>query len=415
MAMQPATVSPAYLVSRRGLIRLHALTTAGTDQSPEADIIRDGLDAPWNALSIGERERLSGLSEDLYSLTDPISPAAESNPQAHKKVLEAFEAKSAGEWDRALAMLRRWGKYLPAELLAYIRGSIWLESGDPQAAAPFLAHASQLSPDNAGYHSLYLACLEKTDAPSALRQAIELLKTPEDQHPSVLVRAAGILFSSTRVLSATEAEPQMRVVVNVLTRVAERLNSGEEAGESDSSMVTLLLGFAYEHLEDWQNAVRWFDIGLMRNPYQDALLVARGINLYGRSDRAVQDFERAVRMGSPVVWPYFFLAHHYISHGRYEDCRKICERGLEMPASPTVRAEFWEWLAIAQAESSFPHERVRAAFEQALLLDASNERIRRNATAFESALKSGPTRPQWDRLTAERVREFGRAEQRIAA
>ena len=55
--------------------------------------------------------------------------------------------------------------------------------------------------------------------------------------------------------------------------------------------------------------------------------VARGILLYGSSPCAVTDFEQAVTLGSPVVWPYLFLARHYLITNRFEQCRSMCERG----------------------------------------------------------------------------------------
>ena len=46
----------------------------------------------------------------------------------------------------ALSMLREGGKYLAPELLASLRGQIWLESGDSEIAVLFLERASELSP-----------------------------------------------------------------------------------------------------------------------------------------------------------------------------------------------------------------------------------------------------------------------------
>ena len=71
MTRRPFPTSPAYLQSLRGLHRLHALSVAGQSQSPEADALRDSLEGPWYALSETEQQRLNGLSEDLYSLSDP--------------------------------------------------------------------------------------------------------------------------------------------------------------------------------------------------------------------------------------------------------------------------------------------------------------------------------------------------------
>lgn len=90
----------------RGFLRLHQLTAEGRDESPDADAVRDSLDLPWRALTENEKEKIQGLSADLFAITDPIAGGAlETNPQAQKSLAEIFEAKQRGEWDRALALL----------------------------------------------------------------------------------------------------------------------------------------------------------------------------------------------------------------------------------------------------------------------------------------------------------------------
>src|SRR4051812_5283432 len=130
MTKRPLPMSPAYVQYVRGLHRLHALVAEGRDDSPEADAVRDGMDEPGYALSEAERQRVNGLSEDLYSLSDPPAPAPEPNPQATRKLMEAAEARSAGDWDRALELLRRWGRYLEPAELSFQRGCVWKEAGD---------------------------------------------------------------------------------------------------------------------------------------------------------------------------------------------------------------------------------------------------------------------------------------------
>jgi uncharacterized protein HemY len=70
------------------------------------------------------------------------------DPQARRKLVEALQARQAGEWDKALELFRRWGKYLDPAVLAYLRGSVWQEAGDSATAALFFAEAGRLAPDN---------------------------------------------------------------------------------------------------------------------------------------------------------------------------------------------------------------------------------------------------------------------------
>jgi tetratricopeptide (TPR) repeat protein len=132
-------------------------------------------------------------------------------------------------------------------------------------------------------------------------------------------------------------------------------------------------------------AVQYYSRGLQLNPNNDGLL-ARGILLYGRSERAIADLERAVQIGSPVVGPYLFLAHQYLATRRFEDCRSMCELGVRMRGSDNAKSQLEEWRAIAQAELNFPPEAVRAAFEKAVQLDPSNDLARRNQDSFEASI-----------------------------
>jgi predicted Zn-dependent protease len=147
MANKPLAMNPNYLAMVRGNRELHQRLAAGKDDSPEADAIRDATDGPWEALTEVERNRVRNLSEDLYSLDEPPPFAQPMNREAQAKLNEAIEARQRGEWDRALDLLRRWRAYIDPALLSYLRGTIWLEAGDPATAALFFEHASKLNPD----------------------------------------------------------------------------------------------------------------------------------------------------------------------------------------------------------------------------------------------------------------------------
>jgi tetratricopeptide (TPR) repeat protein len=414
MPRHPFLFNPNYLAVARGLQELHRFIQNGQDDSPEADAIRDATDAPWRSLSEAERNRLAGLSEDLYSISEPVATEP-MNPQAQAKLNEAVEARENGDWDRALELLRRWGKHIPLALVSYLRGSIWLEAGDPETAAVFYGHASELEPESGNYFALFLHALDMTDPGAARRRAEEVLRDHGKYPPVVVARAADVLFKSFRTALNAEARNGFRRLIPILEQTLIRIEKGDEGGVDQSAyaMVVALLGFCYEFLGDFQHALDYYSRGLRANPYNDGLLTARGILLYGSSSRAINDFELAVRNGCPVVWPYFFLAHHYLISRRFEDCRQMCERAGQMEASDAVKSELADWLAISQAELGFPLELVRAAFDKAIQLNPANERARRNLSAFESAIR--PAFPQgWDTQSEAALRAFGLAEWRYS-
>jgi tetratricopeptide (TPR) repeat protein len=414
MPPQPLTMNPNYLAMVRGVRELHLLMSKGKDDSPEADAIRDATDAPWESLSEIERRRVRNLSEDLYSLHEAAAPAQQSNPQAQSKLGDALEARKQGDWDRALDLLRRWGSYLDPALVSYFRGAVWLEAGDPATAALFFGHASKLRPENENYPAMFLHALELSDADAARKQAEEILQEPDKSPPVVIARVAGIEFNSLKTASETEANKRLQRLVAILEKALARFDEGEASAVDRSSyvMTISLLGFAHEFLGEAKLALENYSRGLQIDPTNDALLVARGILRYGTSERAITDFEMAIQYRSPVIWPYFFLAHHRLTNGRFEDCRRLCEQALNMPGSAAVKSELSEWMAIAQSELGFPIEMVRASFENAIRLDPSNERAGRNLAAFEAAVR--PTMKTWETRSSAAVRLSGLAERRYA-
>lgn len=386
-----------------------------------AGLARPGIHAyPEEALNRAERERAQWLSEDLYSVSEPHDATLqkELNPHAQQQLNEAFEARRDGDWDRALALLRRWREYISPALLSYLRGSIWLEAGSPNVAAVFYRHATESDPENANYRAIYMHALDESDPVAASRLAKEVLADDEKHAPVVVSRAANTRFLGTRADSNAEAARVYRELIPILERNMARIERDESTASRASAyaMTAGLLGICYEFLGNAGAAVRYYSLGLQAKPDDDALLVARGILFYGSSPRAITDLERAARLGSPVIWPYLFLAHHYLATDRFDQCRAMCEMGLMLPGSDAAKSQLEEWRAIAQAERGFSPELVRTAFEAAVRLDPSNDRARLNQAAFEAALRvpRSAAHSRWEQQSALAVRQFGLAERRYA-
>ena len=396
----------------RGLVAIHAMITAGTDESAEAESVRDSLDAPYKVLTSTERDRAQWLSEDLYSISDPpdVNTPKELNPQAQQQLTEAFAARQNREWDRVLLLLRRWQKYIAPALLGYLRGSIWLESGHPHVAAEFFRHASECDPANANYRAYYLYALAKSDPDAADELASQILAEDGAFAPVLVARAAVTQFNATRC-APDDSTQVYRDLIPVLERTAGRIDAdGDTASREAHTMTVALLGFCHEFLGNAGTAIEYHTLGLQLNPRADSLFVARGILQYGSSPRAITDLEEAVRLGSPLIWPYLFLAHHYAATSRFDECRLTCEAGLRTGGTDTAKSRLEEWKAIAQAELGFPQNLVMAGFEAAVRLDPFNEYATRNRDAF--AASKPASRSVWAQKSATAVRQFGIAERR---
>lgn len=393
MGPRPLVMSSNYLAVVRGLRELHRLRTVEREDSPEADAVRDATDLPWEGLTEEEKKRLSGLSEDLYSVSNQQRPTVlELKPQAQSRLVDAVQAQQRGEWDRVFEILRRWADYIDPALLSYLRGATWLEAGDPETASLFLEHASVLQPDNGKYLARFLTSLSRFDPIAAKRRAEAILNNP-GRHPAhLVVYAASVVMVSAHSLPETEASQLFERLIPVLELSQTRLGDGDEGGVDLSiySMACGFLGFCHEYLGRNQAALRHYSEGLVASPSNHELLMARGRLLYGGSPQAVHDLELAIEHGPSDIWPYFFLAHHNLASGLFEQCRSFSQRALELDGPDALKSELAEWLAISQSELGFPIEIVRESFETSIRFDPTNERARRNLAAFEAAAKPVP-------------------------
>ncbi len=420
MVTPPPFGSVSFRLVVRGLVALHRLIKEGKDDSPDAERIRDAPDAPLKALNATEKNRAQWLSDDLYSISEPDAGTKHRamDPQFQQQLNEALEARQSRDWDRSLAILRRLKDYKLPALLSYLRGSIWLDAGYPEIAVEFYRHCAEGDPSNANYLALYIHALAESDPDMARKLARDVLADDEKFDPTVVARAAEVCFNEARTASDSEAIKLYAELMPILERNTARIENNQAPVSCGPAYAIMagLLGFCYEFLGNDERAVHYYSRGLQIDPNNDGLLIARGILLYGDSVRATADFEQAVNLGSPIIWPYLFLAHHYLITARFDECRIICETGLRKRGSDTARSQLEEWRAIAQAELGFPPDLVRAAFEAAIRFDPSNEWAKRNQAAFEtSSVAAGVRhRAMWAQRPEAAVRQLGLAERRYS-
>jgi hypothetical protein len=146
IATPPASEPPTQLYARL-LQELHAVIEAGRGDTAEADAIRDAMDAPWNALTEAEQDRLGGLSQDLYDLsagrTAPIHLAPAERVQWTQTIGEALKTQN---WDRLLELLRHAPADAPADQIRLAQALCWEHLGEPDVALRFRREAGRLNP-----------------------------------------------------------------------------------------------------------------------------------------------------------------------------------------------------------------------------------------------------------------------------
>ncbi len=406
--------SPAYVDTIRGLLRLHYLTENGQDESPEADALRDRLEPLWHDLTDLEKKRITGLSEDLYSISDPFPEQLPMSHEAHRGLSDAIAASRAGDPDVALALLRRWSRHLDRAKLSFERGCVWEEEGDSETALPFFEHAVKLCPGDDTYAVMYLSALDKSQPDASVSRSREIIAKADVEPPMVVARAALVIATSAFRVPEPEALPLLRKLMSALNGALTRLHaSGMLANPllvATHTSIIRTLGFCYLRMGEYQAAVDCLGVGLLVDPTDDSLLIARGTLRYGADSLATDDFEQAIRQGSTKVWPYFFMAHYHLFHNRFSECRRLCERALQLPGSDDVQANLNEWLAISEAELGFPPERVRSAFEAAIRLAPDFERIKSNLEKFERATREKNDGPlPWVEPTPSTIQAVGQA------
>jgi tetratricopeptide (TPR) repeat protein len=404
--------SPHYLQSVRGLHKLHELDLAGKAESPEADAVRASLEEPWSLLSEVERRRITGLSEDLFSINGPNDDPLPMNPQAQKNIDEFYEHRRLGDWDRALDILRRWGNYIEHSLLSYARGSVWLGAGDYRTATLFFEEAARSDKENANYKWFYLFALEEAAPAKALEVAQRILESAESQNSAVIGRAAEIVYASVQSQTVAVARSVVEGLIKPLESALKGLGPEEFnlSGFQKSSYVriTTLLGFCHKAIGDRDGAIRYLNDALLIDPGNSACLVTRGILNYGSGSGAIEDFRRAIEVGSSVVWPHFFLAHHALTTDRFEECARQCDAALHKCDIDELKGLVFEWRAIARAEQGFPIGDVRADFEKAIAFAPDDDRIQRNLRSFEDAV-AGNLKPKeiWEITSIQKVQQIG--------
>lgn len=183
MAARPLTLSPSYLAVVRGTHALHRLIAEGKDDSVEAEAIRDASDGPWQTLSEKERKRARLLGEDLYSLNEVPFLRQALTSEAQAGLNQVYQERQRGEWDRSLELLRTWHAYIDPSLVSYLRGSIWLEAGDPATAALFFQHAHKLNPQDGSCLAMYLYSLNLADPPAASQEAQRIIHSHDSFSP----------------------------------------------------------------------------------------------------------------------------------------------------------------------------------------------------------------------------------------
>ncbi|EYF01210.1 Hypothetical protein CAP_8551 [Chondromyces apiculatus DSM 436] len=388
---------------------LHVLIRADRGNDDEADLVRERMVDIWETLSPERRALLDNLSGDLFMLAgDEVLDVGEDLVQPKAAFKDAWDRQ---DWVGSLALLRRRDlrAQIPAHVAAYFRGRCWSSLGYFKAALAFFDHAAQLAPDNDTYAYLALDALMMSGRmEEALERANDILR---EQAPSVrrFFKAADVLFHAARHVDEGAGAAVYNRVLLVLDNALE-LDAELPADERLSSLTVggyVVKGLCHEHLGQPEEAKRAYTAALAVDPESDDALTARGlVSLETDRAAALRDFERAVTKGTPLLWPYLYLAHDALQSGELRRCRDMAQQALARTRAPVLRANLMEWIAIASLKLAPGNKTSVGLLQDAQAINPLSDRIAANLQDLLAGKPAAGLRVANDTSPREAMKDF---------
>ncbi len=374
-------------------LRRHFLLIEGGPDD-DASLLEDQMETLWEMLDETQRMSLNGMASDLNWVRRDGEPAPK-GPKTltdvnQSDVNELVSAIHSKDWHKVLRLLRACvPTFLPAKL-AYLRGTSYEAIQFLDYGSVFYERAAEIESDNAAIGVVAIRRLLATNEERAFKRAARIIDSPGLHPPAVLAMATVLTLRRHEIAD----EPIDRDRFSRLLQDAIKRLEIDLPPEPSQAMVYQLAASGFEMIGEPEEALSCYEKGLQAFPDNELLAVGRGLLQYGtQTDQAVDAFQRAVARGTRLVWPYFFLAHHYMVNAKYRDSLEILPEAWRLATTDPVRAELLEWQAICLSELTFPPEVIRSLFEKAVMLDSHNTRIARNFAAFNQAHETD--RPRW--------------------
>jgi tetratricopeptide (TPR) repeat protein len=157
----------------RLLLRLHELDPQGKNESPELDAICEQLGGPWSRMGGRERQRVKGLSQDLYALADGrhgVQMTAEERQQWAQRAAAALNSKDP---DALLRHLREpFPDNAPSGVTEYLQAQCWEHLGYREVALEFMKEAAKTLPHAQLAVTFYLQKLGRVEEAARFANSI---------------------------------------------------------------------------------------------------------------------------------------------------------------------------------------------------------------------------------------------------
>lgn len=388
------------------LLRMHELDPSGTVESPELDALCAETESLWPKMSGRERARVTGLSEDLYSLASGRAGVQMNDEERKRWDAELAAAREKRDWDAELLLLR---KPFPSDLeggfasIALRQGQCWMKLGEDAVASVFIAEAAKTLPEAADDLSLLYYLLGRFS--DAMTTADKTLGR-SDAGMRSLYSAAAALYCSSAALGEAAFQTTLPRLLDPMRRVisaerkvpvARRRHPALEARAARLLARCLLLtGRASE-------AITVCDKTIANYPSDAEMYLVRAlIAFWGLGQVLEADLERAIDAGADDPAALVALVIRRLEQGKYSSIHPLTSKAfsLRRRIPKAIKAVMYEARGIASTELGQPPYWVEEEFSQALAIApvADHERIRRNRDIAMSRL-SRPDARTANRLT----------------
>jgi tetratricopeptide (TPR) repeat protein len=317
------------------------------------------------------------------------------------------KAWSAQEYEKVLDLLRDHPYVLSAPDMASVRADCCEHLKNFRAAALFFLDTAKFGPDDpqrifcTGAHPVTLLSEGNVaDAWEYVQHQLAVSDHPLPYMSASMIRQRQACQEKQPAQCRHAAEEQIRYCEQAWERYRRLPAKHQQHAETRNLMALCLQAGALtaRHMDNRQMAAKHANSAISCDPTSSAPWTARGFVTYP-SDEAVHDFHKAVSLGEPTYYPYFYLAHASLMAGDWPETVSWCERALAHQPRVHIKAPLLEMLAIARSQLGHNAEQIKKLFQEARSLDPKNGRTARNTQVFLEALAQAhaATTDQWDR------------------
>jgi tetratricopeptide (TPR) repeat protein len=298
------------------------------------------------------------------------------------------------DYGAVITILQQHPYVLDPGRLSFLRADACENLGNYQAAALFFADAMRRKPEDSGFVLASVSLLLTLPAANKLEIAWEYAQYQLQALAHPVTEAVTSIICSHKLARAS-SEERMRLMEAVLghlnraragfSRLSPRLQQDTDLRDI-MALALEAVGLALGRFGDRDQGVALCDAAIAFQPRLGSVRTTRGMIRYPAPD-SLEDFRKAIELGDSTYGPRYYLAHHAITTGNFQEGLLWARQALQKAplSSLRIRAQLQGWTAICQAHLGTEREAVQTMFEEALAIDPQNADVQRNYRLFRNS------------------------------